>query len=118
MATSGIYVTEKDIKNFAGHGVFNPDHSDTYKKIGPDDEVDVITVHNGEEHIFKGYPSEDDFGIEYKHGTDLSMTNRTMFFLIKRIKDDSKRLVSGSSSVNGYIGLAAMHQVNENSYVQ
>ena len=118
LATSGIYVTSKTIKNFDGHGVFNPDHSSTYQKLGSDDEVDVITVHNGEDHLFKGWRSEDTFGIEYREDTDASMTNRTMFFLITRIKDDSARLVSGSSSVNGYIGLAAMHQENETSYVQ
>ena len=89
LATSGIYVTSKFIKNFDGRGVFNPDHSATYKKLGPDDEVEVITVHNGEDHSFKGWASEDTFGIEYREDTEASLTNRTMFFLITRIKDDS-----------------------------
>ena len=41
-----------------------------------------------------------------------------MFFLIDKVKDTSKRLVSESSQVNGYIGLAAWHAANETSYVQ
>ena len=62
-ATSGIYVTAESIRNFDGRGVFDPSDSDTYKKIGADDEIDVITVNNGETHILKGWNAEDQFGI-------------------------------------------------------
>ena len=37
-ATSGVYVTDRNIKHFdGGRGVFNPDHSDTYHKMDSDD---------------------------------------------------------------------------------
>ena len=111
-------MTEHGIKNFAGSGAFNPSNSDTYKKIGADDDVEVVTVHNGEDHLLKGWLAEDEFGIYYREDRDATMANRTMFFLISRIKDDSGRLVSGSKSVNCYIGLAHTHEKNETSYVQ
>ena len=102
-------MTDHDIKNFNGRGAYNPEDSGTYKKIGADDQVGVISVYNGEDHLFKGWNAEDMFGIYYREDQEATMANRTMFFLITRIKDESARLVSGSSNVNGYIGLAHTH---------
>ena len=40
LATSGVYVTDRNIKHFDGQrGVFNPDHSASYHKMNPDDAV-------------------------------------------------------------------------------
>ena len=107
-----LYVTSTSIKNFSGRGLFNKEDSTTYAQVSSGGKVEETP--NGVQ--VKGWLSKDGFGMKLPDYPGATKVDGYEFFLIKNM-ESAERLVPGSSSVNGIMGLAPRSTATSTNYV-